>query len=301
MFKKITIIGMGLIGSSLVRAIKKKKLCKNLVAHDLSSSVLKKVKKLKICNEIELNIKKSVFNSDLVIICTPLSSYKQIILNIRNNLKKGCILTDVGSAKVAVSQIVKKLINKKEIIWIPAHPIAGTENSGPEHGFAELFKNRWCIVTPINKSNQKSLKKIINFWKKIGSRTQCMKAEHHDKVMAITSHIPHLIAFNIVGTAANLENDTKSEVIKYSASGFRDFTRIASSDPTMWRDIVMNNSKQILNMLNKFNYDLNKLKKTIINKDKNKLFKLFSKTGKVRKEIIKAGQDINLPNFGRKN
>jgi cyclohexadieny/prephenate dehydrogenase len=300
MFNKITIIGLGLIGSSIARAIKKKYLCKNLVAHDKSKIVLKKIVKLKITNHIEPNLKKSVQDSDLVIICTPLGTYKNIVSVIKNNLKNTCILTDVGSAKIFVTNTVNKLINKNTI-WIPAHPVAGTEQSGPEAGFADLFKNRWCIITPINKKNPTSLKKLNNFWKKIGSKVQHMSPEHHDKVMAITSHIPHLIAYNIVGTAANLEKDTKSEVIKYSASGFRDFTRIASSDPTMWRDIALNNRKQILHMLEKFNLDLNNLKRAIIKKDAGKLFKLFSKTRKIRQAIVKAGQDIDSPNFGRKN
>ena len=300
MFNKITIIGLGLIGSSIARAIKKKHLCKNLVAHDKSKIVLKKIVKLKITNHIEPNLKRSVQDSDLVIICTPLGTYKNIVSVIKNNLKNTCILTDVGSAKIFVTNTVNKLINKNTI-WIPAHPVAGTEESGPEAGFADLFKNRWCIITPVNKKNPSSLKKLNNFWKKIGSKVQHMTAEHHDKVMAITSHIPHLIAYNIVGTAANLEKDTKSEVIKYSASGFRDFTRIASSDPTMWRDIALNNRKQILHMLEKFNLDLSNLKRAIIKKDGNKLFKLFSKTRKIRQAIVKAGQDINSPNFGRKN
>ena len=300
MFNKITIIGLGLIGSSIARVIKKKHLCKNLVAHDKSKIVLKKIVKLKITNHIEPNLKKSVQDSDLVIICTPLGTYKNIVSVIKNNLKNTCILTDVGSAKIFVTNTVNKLINKNTI-WIPAHPVAGTEQSGPEAGFADLFKNRWCIITPINKKNPTSLKKLNNFWKKIGSKVQHMSPEHHDKVMAITSHIPHLIAYNIVGTAANLEKDTKSEVIKYSASGFRDFTRIASSDPTMWRDIALNNRKQILHMLEKFNLDLNNLKRAIIKKDAGKLFKLFSKTRKIRQAIVKAGQDIDSPNFGRKN
>ena len=300
MFNKVTIIGLGLIGSSIARAIKKNNLCKILVAHDNSKIVLKKTLKLKITNYIEPNLKKSVENSDLVIICTPLGTYKNIVSVIKNYLKKTCILTDVGSAKIFVTNTVNKLINKNTI-WIPAHPVAGTEESGPEAGFADLFKNRWCIITPVNKKNPSSLKKLNNFWKKIGSKVQYMTAEHHDKVMAITSHIPHLIAYNIVGTAANLEKDTKSEVIKYSASGFRDFTRIASSDPTMWRDIALNNRKQILHMLEKFNLDLSNLKRAIIKKDGNKLFKLFSKTRKIRQAIVKAGQDINSPNFGRKN
>ena len=235
-----------------------------------------------------------------MIICTPLGTYKNIVSNIKNNLKKTCILTDVGSAKIYVTQVVSKLINRNTI-WIPAHPIAGTEQSGPRAGFADLFKNRWCIITPTNKKNSSYIKKLNKFWKRIGCKVQYMSAEHHDKVMAITSHIPHLIAYNIVGTAANLEKDTKSEVIKYSASGFRDFTRIASSDPIMWRDIALNNRKQILHMLDKFNSDLKNLKGAILKRDKNKLFKLFSKTRKIRQAIVKAGQDISTPNFGRKN
>jgi len=258
MFNKITIIGLGLIGSSIARAIKKKKLCKNLIAHDKSETVLKTVLKLKITNQTEKNLNKSVENSDLVIICTPLGTYENIVSNIKNSLKRTCILTDVGSAKIYVTQIVSKLINKNTI-WIPAHPIAGTEQSGPRAGFADLFKNRWCIITPINKKNSIHVKKLNKFWKRIGCKVQ---------------HI---------------------------ASGFRDFTRIASSDPIMWRDIALNNRKQILHMLDKFNSDLKKLKGAILKRDKNKLFKLFSKTRKIRQAIVKAGQDINTPNFGRKN
>jgi len=176
MFKKITIIGLGLIGSSIARAIKKKNLCKNLIAHDKSESVLKTVLKLKIANQIEKNVKKSVENSDLVIICTPLGTYKNIVSNIKNNLKKTCILTDVGSAKIYVTQVVSKLINRNTI-WIPAHPIAGTEQSGPRAGFADLFKNRWCIITPTNKKNSSYIKKLNKFWKRIGCKVQYMSAE----------------------------------------------------------------------------------------------------------------------------
>jgi cyclohexadieny/prephenate dehydrogenase len=300
MFKKITIIGMGLIGSSLARVIRKKKISKHIIAHDKSSTVLQKVSKLKIANTIEGSLAKSVLDSDLVIICTPLGTYKNIAITIKPFIKKNCIVTDVGSAKLAVVKILDKIF-KSNIAWIPGHPIAGTELSGPEAGFATLFQNRWCILTPVNKKNKTSLKKLIGFWRKTGSRVQTMTPEHHDKVMAITSHIPHLFAYNIVGTASNLESSTKSEVIKYSASGFRDFTRIASSDPTMWKDIMIANSKEILAMLKNFNNDLNVIKKAILKKNSKKLYQLFTKTRKIREDIIKAGQDISKPNFGRES
>ena len=300
MFKKITIVGFGLIGSSVGREIKKHKLSKFVSACDISSKHLTEIKKLKLADEVTPNLKQSMIGSDLIIISTPLSAYKEIFVTIKKFANKNVLVTDVGSSKLEVVQMGEKIL-KNHAYFVPAHPIAGTEQSGPTAGFVNLFKNRWCIITPCKLTNQHSKNKIKKLWEIFGSNVTIMKPKNHDNTMAITSHIPHLIAYNIVGTAAKLESKTKSEVIKFSASGFRDFTRIASSDPTMWRDIMISNKKQILFMLKRFNQDLNNLKKAIEGNNKKKLFNTFRTTRNIRKKIIEAGQDINQPNFGRKN
>ena len=300
MFKKITIVGFGLIGSSIAREIKKHKLSKFVSACDISSKHLTEIKKLKLADEVTPNLKQSMIGSDLIIISTPLSAYKEIFVTIKKFANKNVLVTDVGSSKLEVVQMGEKIL-KNHAYFVPAHPIAGTEQSGPAAGFVNLFKNRWCIITPCKLTNQHSKNKIKKLWEMFGSNVTIMKPKNHDNTMAITSHIPHLIAYNIVGTAAKLESKTKSEVIKFSASGFRDFTRIASSDPTMWRDIMISNKKQILFMLKRFNQDLNNLKKAIEGNNKKKLFNTFRTTRNIRKKIIEAGQDINQPNFGRKN
>jgi len=300
MFKKITIVGFGLIGSSIAREIKKHKLSKFVSACDISSKHLTEIKKLKLADEVTPNLKQSMIGSDLIIISTPLSAYKEIFVTIKKFANKNVLVTDVGSSKLEVVQMGEKIL-KNHAYFVPAHPIAGTEQSGPTAGFVNLFKNRWCIITTCKLTNQHSKNKIKKLWEIFGSNVTIMKPKNHDNTMAITSHIPHLIAYNIVGTAAKLESKTKSEVIKFSASGFRDFTRIASSDPTMWRDIMISNKKQILFMLKRFNQDLNNLKKAIEGNNKKKLFNTFRTTRNIRKKIIEAGQDINQPNFGRKN
>ena len=300
MFKKITIIGFGLIGSSIAREIKKYKLSKFISACDTSSKHLSEIKKLKLADEVTANLKQSITGSDLIIISTPLSAYREIFEIIKKFSNKKVLVTDVGSSKLEVVQMGEKIL-KNHAYFVPAHPIAGTEQSGPTAGFLNLFKNRWCIITPCKLTNQHSKNKIKKLWETFGSNVTIMNPKNHDNTMAITSHIPHLIAYNIVGTASKLETKTKSEVIKFSASGFRDFTRIASSDPTMWRDIMISNKKQILFMLKKFNQDLNSLKKAIEGNNKQKLFNTFKTTRNIRTRIIEAGQDINQPNFGRKN
>ncbi len=300
MFKKITIIGFGLIGSSIAREIKKYKLSKFISACDTSSKHLGEIKKLKLADEVTANLKQSITGSDLIIISTPLSAYREIFEIIKKFSNKKVLVTDVGSSKLEVVQMGEKIL-KNHAYFVPAHPIAGTEQSGPTAGFLNLFKNRWCIITPCKLTNQQSKNKIKKLWETFGSNVTIMNPKNHDNTMAITSHIPHLIAYNIVGTASKLETKTKSEVIKFSASGFRDFTRIASSDPTMWRDIMISNKKQILFMLKKFNQDLNSLKKAIEGNNKQKLFNTFKTTRNIRTRIIEAGQDINQPNFGRKN
>ena len=299
MFKKICIIGCGLIGSSLARAIKKNKLADKIFSSNRSKEINKKVIELKIVDESNSDTRKMVADCDLVIIATPLSSYESIILKIKESLKNGSILTDVGSVKGVILKLVEKYV-PENVSWIPSHPIAGTEESGPEAGFSELFKNRWCILTPSQKAKEKDINLLQSFWEKIGSKVDIMEAKKHDHILSITSHIPHLIAYNIVSTSLNIQDEKKSEIVKYSASGLRDFTRIAASNPIMWRDIFIQNKKNTSEMVNKFIRNLEELKKAIENEDGKKLEQIFLKTKKIRKDIVEAGQDVDKPNFGRK-
>jgi len=298
MFKKICIIGCGLIGSSLARAIKKFNLSEKIVSSNRSDTVNKKVLELKMVNDSSSDTQKIAKDSDLIIIATPLSSYENVILKIKNSLKSGTILTDVGSVKERVISLVEKAI-PKDVSWIPSHPIAGTEESGPESGFSELFKNRWCILTPSKKAKEKDIDKLKSFWKKIGSKVDIMDAKQHDYILSITSHIPHLVAYNIVNTSINIQEEKQSAIIKYSAGGLRDFTRIAASNPIMWRDIFIQNKKNTSKEIEKFIANLEELKNAIENEDGKKLEEIFIKTKKIRKEIIKAGQDVSKPDFGR--
>jgi len=299
MFKKVCIIGCGLIGSSIARGIKKNKLAAKLVSSNRSNRTNKKIIRLKIVNEASSDTKKIVKGSDLIIIASPLSSYKNIILKIKSSLKNGAILTDVGSVKKNVISLIEKNI-PKNVSWISSHPIAGTEESGPESGFSELFKNRWCILTPSKKSKNKDVKLLEKFWKKLGSKVDVMNAKQHDYILSITSHMPHLIAYNIVNTTLKIKKKKDRNIVKYSAGGLRDFTRIAASNPIMWRDIFIQNQENTSKMIDKFIENLKDLKKAIKNKNEKKLEKIFTETKKIRKEIIKAGQDIKKPDFGRK-
>jgi len=299
MFKKICIIGCGLIGSSLARAIKKNNLAEKIVSSNRSDAVNKKVIELKIVDDSSSDTKKMVDGSDLVVIATPLSSYEDVISKIKNSLKNGVILTDVGSVKGNVINLIEKNISES-ISWIPSHPIAGTEESGPDAGFSELFQNRWCILTPSKKAKEKDVKLLETFWKKIGSKVDIMEAKQHDYILSITSHIPHLVAYNIVNTSIDIQDEKRSSIVKYSAGGLRDFTRIAASNPIMWRDVFIQNKKNTSEMIDKFIENLEGLKKAIENEDGKKLEEIFTKTQKIRKEIIEAGQDVSKPDFGRK-
>jgi len=299
MFKKVCIIGCGLIGSSIARAIKKNNLASKVVSSNRSDNTNKKVIELNIVDEASSDTKKIVKESDLIIIATPLSSYKNVVLKIKSSLKSGAILTDVGSVKEKVISLIEKNI-PKNVSWISSHPIAGTEESGPESGFSELFKNRWCILTPSKQSKDEDLKLLETFWKKLGSRVDIMDAKQHDYILSITSHMPHLIAYNIVNTTLKIKKKKDRNIVKYSAGGLRDFTRIAASNPIMWRDIFIQNRKNTSKMIDKFIENLKDLKKAIKNKNEEKLEKIFKKTKKIRKEIIEAGQDISKPDFGRK-
>ena len=299
MFKKICIIGCGLIGSSLARAIRTNNLAEKIVSSNRSIFVNNKVIELKIVDDSSADTKKMVEGSDLIIIATPLSSYEEVILQIKDSLKSGVILTDVSSVKENIINLVEKSI-PENVSWISSHPIAGTEDSGPESGFSELFKNRWCILTPSKKIKAKDLNLLKIFWEKVGSKVDIMEAKKHDHILAITSHLPHLIAYNIVKTSLDTQDETKTSIVKYSAGGLRDFTRIAASNPIMWRDIFIQNKKNTTKMIDKFIENLEELKEAISNKDEKKLENIFTKTKKIRKDIVEAGQDVKKPDFGRK-
>ena len=299
MFNNICIIGCGLIGSSILRAVKNKKISKTLTACDKSKDVLAYIKNQNLAEEVTDNLKIAVKDSDFIIISVPLSSYKEIILKIKDNLKEGAILTDTGSVKKEANKIVENL-NLKNISWIPSHPIAGTEESGPKAGYAELFNNRWCIISASSNAKKEHIEKIKNFWETLGSKVKNMKIDEHDHILSLTSHLPHAVAYNLVKTAVEHNAKFKNEIIKYSAGGLRDFTRIASSDPTMWRDIFIDNNEDILKTLDKFSENIEDFKKAILEKNGEKLLKLFISTRNIRKEIIKAGQDVDKPDFGRK-
>ena len=297
MFNKITVIGCGLIGSSILRVLEKKNITKEINAYDKSkevSSYLSKIFKFKICN----NITEAVHNADLVIISSPLSSYKEILSQIKSSLKNGTILTDTGSAKKEINKIIKQS-SLSNVSWIASHPIAGTEYSGPEAGFAELFENRWCILSADENIDKKEIEKLKKFWTDLGSKIKVMSFEHHDYVLSLTSHLPHAVAYSIVKTAISDDDKFKDDIIQYSAGGLRDFTRIAASDPLMWKDIFIDNSENILKVLDNYSKNLDEIKSAIKNKDSKKLLDIFSSTKKVRKEIIEAGQDTDKPGFGR--
>jgi len=299
-FSKIAIVGLGLIGSSIAHAARRAGLAKEIAGHDASADVLDRAAKIGFCDTLHADIGDAVDDAELVILCAPVGAYKQIAQGIVEHLGKGTILSDVGSVKGAVIRDVGPFV-PQDVHFIPAHPIAGTEFSGPEAGFASLFDGRWTILTPAPGSDTAAVEKLKAFWQGLGSQVDVMDSTHHDLVLAITSHLPHLIAYNIVGTAHDLEAVTEGEVIKYSASGFRDFTRIAASDPTMWRDIFMNNRDAVLEVLGRFNEDLSQLQRAVRNGDGQTLFDWFTRTRAIRRAIVDIGQDTAAPNFGRKS
>jgi cyclohexadieny/prephenate dehydrogenase len=299
LYNQITIIGLGLIGSSIARGIKEVDgITDRIIGHDNNPEYKDAINELGFVDELSPDLATSVINSDLVILATPVGTYSTIAKTIGKKLMPGATLSDVGSIKGAVSGMLSPHI-PDEIHVIPAHPVAGTEQSGPTAGYASLFHDRWSIITPGKNTNEEALDRLKKFWEMLGSNVEIMDAEHHDKVLAITSHVPHLIAYNIVGTAHDLEEVTKSEVIKFSAGGFRDFTRIAASDPTMWRDVFLNNKEAVLEMLGRFSEDLSALQRAIRWDDGDALYDMFVKTRRIRKQIIDAGQEDNIVNFGR--
>jgi len=300
LFDRLCVIGIGLIGSSILRASRERGLVNTLVAADLSEKVLGRVGELGIADMVTGDLAEAVRQADCVILCVPSGAFGAVTEVIGPHLKTGAVISDTGSVKGAVVAQMSPFL-PENVYFIPSHPVAGTEHSGPDAGFAALFDNRWCIFTPAETIDQDKLALYRDFWEKLGSKVECMTPEHHDLVLAVTSHVPHLIAYNIVGTADDLEAVTESEVIKFSAGGFRDFTRIAASDPTMWRDIFLNNRKAVLEVLGRFSEDLAYLQRAIRWGEGDKLFELFTRTRAVRRSIIDLGQETAEPDFGRQH
>jgi cyclohexadieny/prephenate dehydrogenase len=297
-FNKIALIGIGLIGSSIARAIKEKHLANEVSISTRSPLTLARAQELELGTFYTESGLECVQDADLVVVSVPVGASGAVAKEISSGLKPGAILTDVGSTKASViNQMLPHV--PAGVHFIPGHPVAGTEHSGPDAGFASLFEERWCILTPLPGTDEAAIAKLRDFWETLGSRVDQMDAEHHDKVLAIVSHLPHIIAYNIVGTAEDLETVTEGEVIKYSASGFRDFTRLAASDPVMWRDVCLHNKDAILEMLSRFSEDLAYLQRAIRWGEGDKLFDLFTRTRAVRRSIIEAGQDVAAANFGR--
>jgi cyclohexadieny/prephenate dehydrogenase len=294
----IALIGLGLIGSSISHACRRANAARVIRGFDLSAETRSIAVEIGLVDHIAASAAEAVAGADLVILCAPPGAMAAIGAEIGPHLKAGAILSDVGSVKAAVACDLGA-VTPQAVHLIPGHPIAGTEQSGPRAGFADLFDNRWCILTPPDNADPIAIGQLTAFWQALGSKVEVMDAAHHDLVLAITSHVPHLIAYNIVGTAADLETVTQSEVIKYSAGGFRDFTRIAASDPTMWRDVFLNNREAVLEMLGRFTEDLISLQRAIRWGDGELLFNLFTRTREIRRSIIDAGQDSPAPDFGR--
>ena len=298
MFAKVALIGIGLIGSSLARVIRREGLAGEIVISSRSPQTLARARELKLGDRYEADAAAAVRDADLVIVSVPVGASGAVAKAIAPALKQGAIVTDVGSTKASVIAQMQPHM-PAGVHFIPGHPLAGTEKSGPDAGFAELFENRWCILTPIEGTDEAAIGRLAAFWRACGSNVDTMDPQHHDMVLAMVSHLPHIIAYNIVGTADDLQTVTKSEVIKYSASGFRDFTRLAASDPTMWRDVCLHNKDAILEMLARFSEDLSALQRAIRWGDGDKLFDLFTRTRAVRRSIIEAGQEVDAPDFGR--
>jgi cyclohexadieny/prephenate dehydrogenase len=299
-FDRVAIIGLGLIGSSLCHVMRREGLAKVIAGSARSEETLKTAERLQLCDALYADPAEAAADADLIILCSPIGTYGALAEKIAPVLKPGAIVSDVGSVKGAVVRDVGPHM-PEGVHFIPGHPVAGTEHSGPEAGFAELFDGRWTILTPLPDSDPQAVEKLKSFWERCGALVEIMAHDHHDLVLAITSHVPHLIAYNIVGTASDLETVTEKEVMKFSAGGFRDFTRIAASDPTMWRDVFLNNKEAVLEMLGRFTEDLTELQRAIRWGEGDKLFDKFSQTRAIRRGIIEAGQETADPDFGRKH
>ena len=296
-FARVSIIGLGLIGSSIARAVQAHMPTVRLTGHDADPSVRERADALGFLDDITDTAGAAVTDADLVILCVPVGAMGSVAKSIAADLPADAIVSDVGSSKASVIAALEAALPGTTII--PAHPVAGTENSGPEAGFASLFHGRWCILTPPAGAPEAAVERVRAFWEALGANVELMDARHHDLVLAVTSHLPHLIAYTIVGTASDLEEVTRSEVIKYSAGGFRDFTRIAASDPTMWRDVFLNNKEAVLEMLGTFTEDLSKLTRAIRRNDGEALFEHFTRTRAIRRGIVEIGQDSAAADFGR--
>jgi cyclohexadieny/prephenate dehydrogenase len=297
-FATVALIGIGLIGSSISHAIRRRGLATRITGHARTAETRETALRLGLVDEAFATAGEAVTDADLVILCVPVGACGTVAREIGPHLKAGAVITDVGSVKASVVRDVAPHL-PDTVSFVPGHPIAGTENSGPEAGFAELFDDRWCILTPTEESPPEAVERLAQFWRDLGSEVETMSPDHHDLVLAITSHLPHLIAFNIVNSARHLERVTDTEVIKFSAGGFRDFTRIAASDPVMWRDVFLNNKEAVLEMLGRFSEDLTDLQRAIRFGDGEKLQRLFTEARGVRKSIIDIGQDTAAPDFGR--
>ncbi|ASK89138.1 prephenate/arogenate dehydrogenase family protein [Sphingorhabdus sp. SMR4y] len=296
-FSNIAIIGIGLIGSSIAHAVREAMPTARITGYDADPAVRARVNELGFCHDVSDSAGTAVTDADLVILCVPVGVMAEVAAEIACDLPADAIISDVGSSKESVLAAFAKALPEARII--PAHPVAGTENSGPDAGFATLFQDRWCILTPPADAAEGDIERVKAFWEKLGANIEIMDAKHHDLVLAVTSHLPHLIAYTIVGTASDLEHVTRGEVIKYSAGGFRDFTRIAASDPTMWRDVFLSNKDAVLEMLQRFSEDLSALQRAIRWDKGDELFDLFTKTRAIRRRIIEEGQDDAAPDFGR--
>ncbi len=295
---KIALIGLGLMGASLGHAMKKNRLAAHIAGHARTAKTRKRAMEIGFVDSVHERAAEACSDADIVFLNTPLSTLLPLAREIVPVLKDDAIMTDVGSVKATVIRDIAPLLGRR-VHLVPGHPIAGTEQSGPDAGFAELFEGRWCILTPTPETSLMAVDAVAKLWRDMGSEVEFMEAAHHDLVLAITSHLPHLIAYNIVGTAAQLESDTRRAVIKYSASGFRDFTRIAASDPVMWRDIFLQNKEAVLEMLGRFTKDLTALQRAVRRGDGDYLQDIFTRTRDIRHSIVKAGQDVEAPNFGR--
>jgi cyclohexadieny/prephenate dehydrogenase len=298
LFKTVALIGFGLIGGSIARAAREQGLAKEIVATARSAKTRARVKELGVVDRVVETNEQAVENADLVILCIPVGACGAVAQEIAQHLKAGAIVSDVGSVKGAVVREMAPHL-PPTVHFVPAHPVAGTEHSGPDSGFAELFADRWCILTPPDGTDPDAVERLRTFWAGLGAKVEIMTPDHHDLVLAITSHLPHLIAYTIVGTADELAQVTSSEVIKFSAGGFRDFTRIAASDPIMWRDVFLANKDAVLEMLGTFNEDLSRLTRAIRRGDGEALFEHFTRTRAIRRGIVEIGQDSAAPDFGR--
>lgn len=296
-FSHVALIGLGLIGSSIARAVRETLPHVTLSGFDADQAVSARASEIGLVDHLAQSAGAAVADADLVILCVPVGAMRAAAAAIAADLPAGAVVSDVGSSKASVAAALREAL--PEAVIIPAHPVAGTENSGPDAGFSTLFQGRWCILTPTAGAGDSDVARLSGFWKMLGAKVEIMDAEHHDLVLAVTSHLPHLIAYTIVGTASDLESVTESEVIKYSAGGFRDFTRIAASNPIMWRDIFLANKDAVLEMLQRFNEDLTMLQRAIRWDDADTLFKLFTRTRAIRRSIVEQGQDVAQPDFGR--